>query len=801
METNLFNQKYDSFRTTSYFFSAMLLISLLLFGCKTPQNTVQIKVNSREIAQGQDVTFTWNITEKGVKSVSIEGIEEGLPTEGTITLKPDTTVTYKFVIEKEKDKPLKRSYTIDVKVPKISTFKAPEFTTDEKPVKIEWRVENVSSVKLEGFRENLKPQGELVLNLDTTTEFILVAENEYKVRVEKRLTVNVDVIEGFEAPAEVYLGDTAIIYWKFKKAKNVLVEQMTGKFNAEGSLKLLPRQTTTYNFTVVGDNRADRKIDHTVRVLPPDIIYFSAPKTINKGSEARLTWLVKGKADIQIIGVRDSLPAQGQLNVKPVKTQTYDLIIRGNKIEKKRTVVVNVVERRNLIKDERQFNKEKKDMRFDCEIFAVDQSNYPAEVKLLVLAVDNEGFFMNGMAPPFLDIEKSKQYFKSLVEVVGGKEYPITAFKITEIHDKSPKKYDIAMALDYTASMKGDNIEKLEQGITTFVQKKNAIDRIGLVTFSDTFKIRAKPNTDAEALLAEANFNGTTEEEGRTALYAGAGAGMALLDSLQQAKLMILFTDGHENASFLYHGQGITTAEEILLTARQQKIRIVVIALGDEINTLLLKKIANYSGANIYEINRTDELPMVFDEIRHLLRNYYEISYKPVNLAGSHEVRLVYNNLVNNNSIVKTEWFAGDDFNLQAIEHPKNSYWSEFKGKNGNLSPITQPQAVAFFRFDKSNLDAAYKPALSKYVDYLNNNPTVEAVIFGHTDSKGSDSYCMQLAERRAEIIKQYFVEKGIEADRINIKGLGKTAPLWKAEEFDWQAQENRRIEILLLKQ
>ena len=50
-------------------------------------------------------------------------------------------------------------------------------------------------------------------------------------------------------------------------------------------------------------------------------------------------------------------------------------------------------------------------------------------------------------------------------------------------------------------------------------------------------------------------------------------------------------------------------------------------------------------------------------------------------------------------------------------------------------------------------------------------------VVEGHTDSLGSDQYNMGLSERRALVVKNFLLEKGVSTDMITAVGLGEKAP------------------------
>ena len=69
----------------------------------------------------------------------------------------------------------------------------------------------------------------------------------------------------------------------------------------------------------------------------------------------------------------------------------------------------------------------------------------------------------------------------------------------------------------------------------------------------------------------------------------------------------------------------------------------------------------------------------------------------------------------------------------------------------------------------------------------------------GHTDTRGSDDYNMELSERRAAAVKAYLVGQGIQSERLESRGYGETRPVDPAENKDAWAK-NRRVEFIILK-
>jgi peptidoglycan-associated lipoprotein len=98
----------------------------------------------------------------------------------------------------------------------------------------------------------------------------------------------------------------------------------------------------------------------------------------------------------------------------------------------------------------------------------------------------------------------------------------------------------------------------------------------------------------------------------------------------------------------------------------------------------------------------------------------------------------------------------------------------------------------AYFDYDKADLRADARTALSKTADFLKNNPRFKVTIEGHCDERGSTEYNLGLGDRRANAVKQYIVSLGVPADRVSVVSFGKEKPFcMESNEACWQ--QNRR--------
>lgn len=79
-----------------------------------------------------------------------------------------------------------------------------------------------------------------------------------------------------------------------------------------------------------------------------------------------------------------------------------------------------------------------------------------------------------------------------------------------------------------------------------------------------------------------------------------------------------------------------------------------------------------------------------------------------------------------------------------------------------------------FFDFNKALLTIKAQKELDHLSMVMDNYPDVKIELIGNTDAKGSDEYNLMLSEKRANSAKTYLMKKGIVAERIMIKGVGK---------------------------
>jgi OOP family OmpA-OmpF porin len=94
-----------------------------------------------------------------------------------------------------------------------------------------------------------------------------------------------------------------------------------------------------------------------------------------------------------------------------------------------------------------------------------------------------------------------------------------------------------------------------------------------------------------------------------------------------------------------------------------------------------------------------------------------------------------------------------------------------------------------FFDFNSSTLQEASFYTLDKQATFLVDAKDISLEIEGHTDSLGGDEYNKELSQRRADAVKMYLVEKGIDRSRLTTRGFGSEQPI-----SDNETEEGRRM-------
>jgi OOP family OmpA-OmpF porin len=80
----------------------------------------------------------------------------------------------------------------------------------------------------------------------------------------------------------------------------------------------------------------------------------------------------------------------------------------------------------------------------------------------------------------------------------------------------------------------------------------------------------------------------------------------------------------------------------------------------------------------------------------------------------------------------------------------------------------------------------------------LKKHPRVKVEIQGHTDSTGPAAYNVKLSQRRADAVRSYLIDSGVNGDQLVSRGYGAKEPVASNATVEGRAK-NRRVVVFVI--
>jgi outer membrane protein OmpA-like peptidoglycan-associated protein len=123
--------------------------------------------------------------------------------------------------------------------------------------------------------------------------------------------------------------------------------------------------------------------------------------------------------------------------------------------------------------------------------------------------------------------------------------------------------------------------------------------------------------------------------------------------------------------------------------------------------------------------------------------------------------------------------------------------------KEENKEPVATKATVdlqdLLFETSKADLTKENTTILDNVVKVMKESPAAKLMINGFTDNTGAEALNVSLSQRRATMVKNYLVSKGISAKRLTARGNGSATPVGDNSTPDGRAK-NRRVSFILSK-
>ncbi|TAL67278.1 MAG: VWA domain-containing protein [Bacteroidetes bacterium] len=391
----------------------------------------------------------------------------------------------------------------------------------------------------------------------------------------------------------------------------------------------------------------------------------------------------------------------------------------------------------------------------EITITNVDITKFPV-IKVIVEAYNKAGLPLDTL------------YANNLTVLENGIEKPVIGVEKITVKERVP--VDFVFAIDKTGSMQ-KYIDAVRRNLTNFTNSllKRGIDyRIGLIYFSDYVE-RTYDLTDNVGA-----FLGWLDE---VKAYGGGDEKENALEAMSEAtkmkfrpsanKVLVLITDApyHQKGE---KGDGITsfTTESIIEHLNNEQVRVFSIVPPKLQNYL---QIAKSTRGNFFDIDYP--FSTILDNFSSQLTNLYALKYRTDQPA------------------------IPDSINIALLNEKK----LELVRKTIPIVELGRKLIIENLLYETNSWELSSKVnELEILYEFMKNKPNVVILVEGHTDNRGSNALNDRLSLLRAESVKKYLIDKGVEPNRIKTKGYGKRKPI-ATNDTDFGRQLNRRTEIVIV--
>jgi OmpA-OmpF porin, OOP family len=140
-----------------------------------------------------------------------------------------------------------------------------------------------------------------------------------------------------------------------------------------------------------------------------------------------------------------------------------------------------------------------------------------------------------------------------------------------------------------------------------------------------------------------------------------------------------------------------------------------------------------------------------------------------------------------------------ENFQPKDIAYCRDGFYKNLQIVNDAVVPeapeVTALQADVLFEFDRAVVRDEFKPELDRIAQVMIADTTTQFLVWGFTDTVGTEAYNQGLSERRAEAVAEYLESQGVSRDRMVIRGFGETN-LAVPTPDQTPEPRNRRVEI-----
>lgn len=115
------------------------------------------------------------------------------------------------------------------------------------------------------------------------------------------------------------------------------------------------------------------------------------------------------------------------------------------------------------------------------------------------------------------------------------------------------------------------------------------------------------------------------------------------------------------------------------------------------------------------------------------------------------------------------------------------------------MEEMARVELMVNFDFDRSEVKSEYFSEIKEVVDFMMQFPDIDIELEGHTDSRGTEVYNIDLSDRRVAAVRQVMIDRfNVQASRVSSRGFGESQPI-ASNDSDAGRADNRRVMTVII--
>ncbi len=252
------------------------------------------------------------------------------------------------------------------------------------------------------------------------------------------------------------------------------------------------------------------------------------------------------------------------------------------------------------------------------------QATFKASVDLVSvdILVTDRGQPLTGLAPSDFDIRDNGVPQKVASLSGEGTSGTVTLRRIP---------LDVVLVFDVSGSMAGNRLEQLVDAGKGVLAKLRPDDRVALVTCSERTVIRQPLSSDTAAATRALD---RLHAGGQTSMADALYTGLSLRRTSDTRSMLLLFSDGRDNTSWL-------SSRQVAQIARESDVVVYAVGLDQRVKDDM-KEITEGTGGAVLVAQSAKDLKTLFERIVREMQARYVLSYYPNGVAqgGWHTIEV-----------------------------------------------------------------------------------------------------------------------------------------------------------------